>query len=69
MNKEITLLPLNKKNEEDVNSKLSNNHLFIIISGKQFVKEKGIDILGLFVTGHLSKKKCFGHVPLKILEL
>lgn len=60
MNKEITLLPLNKKNEEDVNSKLSNNHIFIIISGKQFVKEKGIDILGLFVTSHLSKKNASG---------
>lgn len=48
MNKKIILLPPSKKNEKDINSKLSNNHLFISVSGKQFV-EKGTNIISLII--------------------
>lgn len=52
MNRKIILMPLSKKNEEGINSKLSNNHLFIIVSDKSFVKEKGTDILRLVFAGY-----------------
>lgn len=48
----MILLSVNKKNEDGINAKHSSNHLFIIVSGKQFDREKETDILGLVIAGH-----------------
>ena len=68
MNKKIVLLLLSKKNEEGVNQKKAENHLFITVSGKKFLETREADILGLVISGpHTTKISSL--VPPKVQDL
>jgi len=67
MNKKIALLPLSKKNEEGVNQKKAESHLFITVSGKKFIETREFDILGLVISGPHTTK-IFSLVPPKVQD-